>query len=519
MKISELIKQPEGRRLEFKESLPTSSELSRTIVAFANDAGGELFIGIRNEPRELIGIPEDELMQLEEQISNIIHDQCHPVIVPDISFHGNNGARFMRVTIYKGSNLPYFLKSKGKLNGTYIRVGSTNRVADAEIIAELERQKRNISFDSELLFDIAIEDIHQEPFKAFFNEKTGNTLSVSVLRKLELVKEFQGTLLPTNALVLLSDGQQKRSLFPYAKIECARFKGITSDEFIDQKTIDSGIATQAEQAYEFVLRHINKSALVKGVYTESRWEYPVVAIREAIRNAVVHRDYSLSGKDIKVAIYDDMVEITSPGKLMPSIDFLEMEARQSDIRNKVIAPVFKMIGVIDQWGNGLKLIADELKAYPEIEFRWFERGLQFQVQFINKNPEMKENIELLTELDATLGTELGTMLGLSWDQVGTKSGTKLGTKLGTKSGTKLAPSWHQIDQLLSLAVKPVTMNEMMDLLDWKDRTKFRNKFINPFLETGVMLMTSPDKPKSSRQKYYLSEKGKAFLVELHKQNS
>lgn len=67
-----------------------------------------------------------------------------------------------------------------------------------------------------------------------------------------------------------------------------------------------------------------------------------------------------------------MVEITSPGKLMPSIDFNELEAHQSDIRNKVIAPVFKKLGVIDQWGNGLKLIADELKKYPEIEFKWFE---------------------------------------------------------------------------------------------------------------------------------------------------
>jgi len=83
-----------------------------------------------------------------------------------------------------------------------------------------------------------------------------------------------------------------------------------------------------------------------------------------LRNAVVHRDYALTGKDIKVAIYDDMVEITSPCLLLPSIDFNELEARQSDIRNKIIAPVFKKMGIIDQWGNGLKLIADELKEYP-----------------------------------------------------------------------------------------------------------------------------------------------------------
>ena len=116
-----------------------------------------------------------------------------------------------------------------------------------------------------------------------------------------------------------------------------------------------------------MLRHINKGATVEGVYTVSRWEYPVKAIREAIRNAVVHRDYSLTGKDVKVAIYDDMVEITSPGLLPPSIDYAAMESRQSDARNKVIAPIFKRLGIIDQWGNGLKLIADELKEYHQYQ--------------------------------------------------------------------------------------------------------------------------------------------------------
>ncbi|MEI7424013.1 MAG: ATP-binding protein [Prolixibacteraceae bacterium] len=98
-----------------------------------------------------------------------------------------------------------------------------------------------------------------------------------------------------------------------------------------------------------------------GVYRNDRWEYPIIAIREVIRNAVIHRDYSLTGKDIKIAIFDDKVEITSPGKLMPTVDFSDMESGQSDIRNKILAPVFKKLRIIEQWGNGLKLIAEELQ--------------------------------------------------------------------------------------------------------------------------------------------------------------
>ena len=291
---------------------------------------------------------------------------------------------------------PYYLKEKGKLQGTYIRVGSSNRLADELIIAELERRNRNISFDNEIVTEKPAEALNTGSFYAVFQEKTGEKLTKQTLKKLVLTKMSQGIVYPTNAMVLLSDDDLRNSLFHFAKVECARFKGVRSEEFIDQKSISSNIAIQAEEAYNFVLRHINKDAIIEGVYTVSRWEYPVNAIREVIRNAIAHRDYSLTGKDIKVAVYDDMVEVTSPGLLPPSIDYGDMESRQSDARNKVIAPVFKCLGIIDQWGNGLKLIADELKEYPEIEFRWKEVGLSFQVQFIKSN--YKNQLELGQEL-------------------------------------------------------------------------------------------------------------------------
>jgi len=107
------------------------------------------------------------------------------------------------------------------------------------------------------------------------------------------------------------------------------------------------------------------------------------------------------------------------------------------IKNKIIAPVFKKMGIIDQWGNGLKLIADELKGYPEIDFKWFEKGLQFQLQFIKKistQPEFQQELQPEYDMEA-IGKELGTKLGLSWDQAGTKLGPSW-----HQAGTKLAPS-------------------------------------------------------------------------------
>jgi predicted HTH transcriptional regulator len=125
-----------------------------------------------------------------------------------------------------------------------------------------------------------------------------------------------------------------------------------------------------------------------------------------------------------------MIEITSPGLLPPSIDYSAMESRQSDARNKIIAPVFKRLGVIDQWGNGLKLIADELKDYPQIDFRWKEVGLSFQVQFVKLDyiAEQERKEELRQELQKqTLYSEILQSLVIE-----TLSRQEISTALGQK---------------------------------------------------------------------------------------
>lgn len=490
MNIKEILKQPEGRRLEFKATLPEHSDLAKTAVGFANDAGGELYIGVSDDPRRVVGLDEDKLMEMEEKISNTIFDRCYPAILPEIKFVSENDKHLIQVTIFRGSTPPYYLKEKGKLQGTYIRVGSTNRLADEAIIAELERRKRNISFDSEIIPEKPVADLNIDGFKTIFKEKAGEELTDQALRKLDLVKEMQGVKYPTNALILFADDSLRNSMFHYAKVECARFKGISSEEFIDRKSITTNISTQAEEAYNFVLRHINQGAKVEGVYTVQRWEYPVKAIREAIRNAVVHRDYSLTGKDVKVAIYDDMIEITSPGLLPPSIDYAAMESRQSDARNKVIAPVFKRLGIIDQWGNGLTLIASELKEYPNIQLRWKEVGLSFQVQFVKldylEKQERVENIKqgLQQELQQELRQELQQELQ--------------------------KPTLYS-EVLRCLINSALSRQDISIALGQKKVSGQLNKVVQKLIAGHLIERTIPDKPNHPAQKFQLTERGGIFL--------
>ena len=493
MTLEEIIKQPESRRLEFKENLSDGNKIEKTVIAFSNDAGGEIYLGIKNDSRKIIGFPEKEILKLEEQVSNIIFDNTQPNIISDIVVINHKGKYLLKISVYPGSQTPYFIKTLGKNKGTIIRVGSSNKPADDAIIQELERRRRNISFDSLPNYELSVDEIDLTSFSKLFKEQTGKRLDKRAYEKLGLVVLEGGKIISTVASALLSESVVKAKGFHYAKIECARFKGTTTSETLDAQTIDSPICLQPDIAINFIKRNIKKGSEIKGVYRKERWEYPIDAIREVIINAVIHRDYSQLGRDIKIAVYDDMLEITNPGTLPPSIDINNLSSGLSEIRNRTLAPIFKMLNLIEQWGTGFKKLNDELADYPEIEVKYLEPGLSFQVQFIKKNY-------------ASQWGRVGTERVRSWDEVGTKSGLSW-----DQVGTKSALSRHQVQDLLKLCKISQPIAELMKNFEWKDRTKFKRKFLNPLIEMNLIAMTIPAKPNSSQQKYIITEDGRELF--------
>ena len=272
--IAKIIEKGEGRRVEFKSQLPEGNQIVQTVIAFSNSAGGEIFIGIDDKTRKVSGVSDSEIFKLEETISKVIFDNCLPLIIPDITVYSHENKNILCIKVYPSKNGPYFLKSKGKNKGTYIRVGSTNRIADEAILAELERRRRNVSFDSMPIYDLSLKDCDLALFKRFYHEKSGKQVGAEQLQTLELVKSERNEEFITNATVLLSSNQVKKSVFPYAKIECARFKGKTTEVMIDQQTIDSPVFNQPEEAIKFIMRNISQSSTIGLVYRKDRWEYP-----------------------------------------------------------------------------------------------------------------------------------------------------------------------------------------------------------------------------------------------------
>jgi len=391
MTLAEQIQQGEDKKLELKETLPKNENIAKTVIAFSNTAGGKLVIGVADN-HDIIGVDDSQIFNMQDKIASIIADSCSPTIIPEIYNINIKGKLILVIEVVRGNLKPYFLKKQGKADGTYIRIGATNRVADLETIADLERQKQNLSFDEEICYDEEFKNLDISPLHKKF-EQQEKSLDDDKLKNLRLIKVERNKLYPTNALMILL------GKFWHCTVKCARFKGTTMSVFTDKKEYGGDIFSILENTQSFILNHINLRAEIKDLYRTDTYEIPVSAIREALVNAIIHRDYINKGRDVKVGIYDDIVNIVSPGGLPNTITIEDAFNGRSEARNRVIANVFKELGLIEQWGTGLNRIINECKdhglAAPKIE----EKNDFFDVEIMRPRPITTDNDQLRTITD------------------------------------------------------------------------------------------------------------------------
>ena len=188
---------------------------------------------------------------------------------------------------------------------------------------------------------------------------------------------------PSRGAVLLF-GKDRHSFFPDAVIRCARFRGVDTSNFIDKTDIDDHLPRAVESAVAFIERHTIHAAEIGRVHRKDIPEYPPAAVREAVINAVVHADYSLGGMNIKVAIFDDRMEILNPGMLPFGLTIEAALAGVSKLRNRVIGRVFRELGLIEQWGSGIaRMISSCTKAGLQPP-RFQEIGTSFKVTLFSQ---------------------------------------------------------------------------------------------------------------------------------------
>jgi len=371
---SEALSQREGKTLEFKRDLSSPERVLRTVVAFANTAGGTLLIGVEDGTRHVRGVREP--LDLEVRLASLVSDSIAPRLAPDLEIIPWRRTHVLAVQVHPSPSRPQYLKREGLEGGVYVRVGSTNRRADRELIEELRRYARGEAYDAQAMPEL---DSDALDFRAASE-------SFAPVRKLErrdletlgLMTTHQGRKVPTVGGILLFGWDRERQ-FPDAWIQAGRFRGTDKAHIADSAEIRL-LPTQAvEAAIAFVEKHALHGAGIARLRRQERWNLPPVSVREAIVNAVAHADYAQRGASIRIAIFDDRLEVENPGLLPFGLTVEDLFQGISKLRNRVIGRVFHDLGLIERWGSGVQRMTAACRAAglstPVLE----EIGTRFRV--------------------------------------------------------------------------------------------------------------------------------------------
>ncbi|MDQ3000767.1 MAG: putative DNA binding domain-containing protein [Fibrobacterota bacterium] len=352
----------ESSTLEFKEKPPKNDQILKTVVAFCNLYGGRIIIGVKDSG-QILGIAEGEIDSLLEYLDKSIYESCSPPIIPEIHSQRYGEKLVLIIQVSAGMQKPYFLRSEGLTKGTYIRLGKSTVRADEGTLQDLHRQNRRISFDTTPFYNSRVEEVEKELFARFLTLKGAGSKGGrkdDLLKSYHLLVEEQSRLFPTvGGLLLFNANPQK--WFPEAFIICSTFSGISGRTVLATKDMAGDLFSQFEGAFDFVASSLKKSFVIKGKKREEKFEIPMIAVREALLNAIVHRNYALPAP-IKVAIYEDRIEIFSPGIFPGPFDVNNLTAGITYIRNAAITKIFREAGYIEKLGSGFITMVESYQA-------------------------------------------------------------------------------------------------------------------------------------------------------------
>ena len=325
-------------------------ELRKDIVAFANTEGGKLYIGV-NDDGTIIGIGDTDDTML--RLAGSLKDSIAPDIMPFVQIRAVDecGKNVIAVEVASGSAKPYYLKDKGlKPNGVYVRRGSSSQPLSEAGIRDMIVEYYGKSYET-------VRSLKQNlTFTAFQKELAERHLSFgeAQMRTLNLIGEDG---LYTNLALLLSD-QCEHTL------KIAIFQGTDDVVFRNHQEFTGSLLSQLKEGFAFLDKNIAVKSSIDGLRRKDERDYPMAAVREALLNAIIHRDYGFNGSTI-INIYDDRIEFISLGGLVSglSMDAILMGVSQS--RNAGLANVFFRLKLVESYGTGIKRIQALYKGSPK----------------------------------------------------------------------------------------------------------------------------------------------------------
>ncbi|MBI3336419.1 putative DNA binding domain-containing protein [Candidatus Peregrinibacteria bacterium] len=365
--LLELIRKGEGQTLEFKDDRVHPRSFAETLAAFAAANGGVVLIGVADDGT-IQGVS-----QFERVRDNLIYEaagrshcepQIQPIEVERIETH--DGKIVVAVTV------PADFETLHSVAGKYVlRVGSRNEPLTPRELRRLMFSRGEVSFERLACERVNLWDLDQKRMTRYIlkhEEHSGRPLNLSqgeFLLNLGCATRKEKEIIPTHAGVLLFH-EEPQLYFLQSQLLCARFKGTDVIEYLDRKEFRGPLPELVDQATRFIKSHMRIGGRIPGIQRVDYPEYPEVAFREAIINAVIHRDWSLEGEFIRVFMFDDRIEVMSPGRLLPPITIEAMQKGEveSRLRNPVIVEVLDRLGgYIEKLGTGIRRMIDAMKEH------------------------------------------------------------------------------------------------------------------------------------------------------------
>ena len=343
----------ESKTIEFKREY--TENLKYEVIAFANTDGGTIYIGIEDDGT-VIGIENTDKTMLS--ITNMIRDSIHPdvTLFTDVNTVDIEEKTVIRIDILRGTERPYYIKGKGiRPEGIYVRQGASSVPASHAAIVKMIKETSSDNFEEAISIEQALS--FSKADEAFRNHSIN--FDDNNKRTLGLIRHDG---LYTNLALLLSDQ------CPHS-IKAARFQGTDKAIFTDRVEISGSVFQQMDEAYEYLQKNNRVSSEFKGLERVDHLDYPEEALREALVNSVVHREYAIPGP-VLISIFDDRIEITALGGLTKELSLDDIMLGVSVLRNKKLGDIFYRLKLIEAYGTGIEKIMrsyDNCSEKPKID--------------------------------------------------------------------------------------------------------------------------------------------------------
>lgn len=378
----------------------TPQRLYESLSALANRAGGGVIVlGLEeNRAFEVIGVGNAH--RIMEDVSSLASESMEPVLRPEFTLAEVEGKSVLGIEVFEipFEQKPCFYKTAGLPSGAYIRVGNTNRQMSGYEIFSYLTARGQPAFDEEPVAEVTLEDLDREWLEEYVRQLRRARLDApylnrpfeEVLKHLRIVRNVDGVLRPTLAGLLMF-GVYPQTFEPQLVITFLHYYGTDETEktprgerFLDNRKFEGPIPDMVEAAVNYVMASIRKSSLVEGLLRRDIPEYPEEAVREAVVNAVAHRDYSpyVRGSYIQLRLFADRLEVQSPGGLFGNVTEETLEEEQST-RNRVLMRLMEDAHLVENRGSGIRAMIDAMRRLNLEPPRFQDRRTSFLVTFRN----------------------------------------------------------------------------------------------------------------------------------------